>query len=338
MKILWIKDGIVGHEKQVQNLLNELSKSVNLKIFEANYHDVGKLRRFWQSLELFGNKYKYMASVVDTNKRVKLNTNEINLVSNNNIDILIGAGSKPQLQLLRIKEYFEFKENKNLKIISILSPSLHKDYFDVICAPKHDNYKFKSRENIIFFNGSLSRVSDTDPDQNIGFIGVGGKNKHYIFNEKKLLKQIEYVVNLYPKKKWNIFTTRRTPKTMTEKLNKLSSKYNLIIDQGNYDELIEKASVKIVTQDSVNMVYECLSTKGKTYLFNMKYWRKNKVVNQINDLLENENVGYISFDKMADGLTKISLQSQNPHYEVFAEVEKVAYKLIKKLGLDKKII
>mgnify|MGYP000152939622 CR=1 FL=1 len=65
-----------------------------------------------------------MASVVDTNKRVKLNTNEINLVSNNNIDILIGAGSKPQLQLLRIKEYFEFKDA--LKIFNDINSWEHK--------------------------------------------------------------------------------------------------------------------------------------------------------------------------------------------------------------------
>ena len=41
---------------------------------------------------------------------------------------------------------------------------------------------------------------------------------------------------------------------------------------------IEKASIKVVTQDSVNMVYESLSTQGQTLIFNMKYIKMNKIV------------------------------------------------------------
>jgi hypothetical protein len=34
---------------------------------------------------------------------------------------------------------------------------------------------------------------------------------------------------------------------------------------------------------------------------------------------------------MSDGLKKIKIQPQNPHYEVFAEVEKLSFKLAGKL-------
>ena len=59
---------------------------------------------------------------------------------------------------------------------------------------------------------------------------------------------------------------------------KINKNNNLIISDDNYDGIIEKASVKVVTQDSVNMVYESLSTKGQTFLFNMKYIKINKIV------------------------------------------------------------
>ena len=110
----------------------------------------------------------------------------------------------------------------------------------------------------------------------------------------------------------------------------------MIISNKGFDDVIEKASIKFVTQDSVNMVYEALSTKGKTYLFNMNYKNINKITKQIDLLLSNKQVGYIEKINLTKGLEKIQLQSQNPHHEVFAEVEKVAYQIIKKLNLHSK--
>ena len=49
---------------------------------------------------------------------------------------------------------------------------------------------------------------------------------------------------------------------MIHRVNKVASENNnLIIAHDNYDAIIEKASIKVVTQDSVNMVYESLSNK-----------------------------------------------------------------------------
>ena len=108
----------------------------------------------------------------------------------------------------------------------------------------------------------------------------------------------------------------------------------LILGWNNFNEVLNKASIKIITQDSVNMVYESLSTRGSTVLFNMKYFRKNKVINQMNELLHNKQVGYIEYNKMVKGLNKIKSHMQNPHHEVFAEVEKLVYKIKNKLNLS----
>ena len=35
--------------------------------------------------------------------------------------------------------------------------------------------------------------------------------------------------------------------------------------------------MKIITQDSVNMIYESLSSRGETILFNMDYFKNNKI-------------------------------------------------------------
>ena len=172
-------------------------------------------------------------------------------------------------------------------------------------------------------------MSTSEVDESLGFIGIGGINKHYIFDQDSIMLQIEFLLGLYPQKKWFLFTTRRTPNEMIHRVNKVASENNnLIIAHDNYDAIIEKASIKVVTQDSVNMVYESLSTKGQTFLFNMKYIKINKIVNQIGLLLKNKQVGYIENTKMVEDLNKIKIISQNLHHDVFAEVEKVAYKLI----------
>lgn len=334
INILWVKDGKPGHEKQVKILLEELSKTLEIKVHEFNCPEKGHLSRIWQTMELYGKKYKHLAKFANENRRVKLNNLERDAILEKDIEIVIGAGSRAQLEMLRFKEYFEYKQIKKLKIISVLSPSIHKGYFDVICAPEHDNYKFHSKNNVILYKGALAKVSNVAPIENIGFLGIGGKNKHYVFNENKLLKQIEYLITLYPNKEWNLFTSRRTPKKIIKELNKLSNDYpNLFVGKGNIDEIIENASIKVVTQDSVSMVFECLSTKGSTYVFNMKYYKKNKIVKLMNSLLENQQVGYIDYSPMAGGLKKIKIINRNEHYDVFAEVEKVAYALIKKLSL-----
>jgi mitochondrial fission protein ELM1 len=119
---------------------------------------------------------------------------------------------------------------------------------------------------------------------------------------------------------------------MLNRLSLLSNNYNnIVLSNDSFDEIIEKASIKVITKDSMNMVYESLSTKGKTFLFNMNYFKKNKITNQIDQLLKNREVGYLESSEMVDGLLKISMQQQNEHHEVFAEVEKLSYKLIQKI-------
>ena len=64
--------------------------------------------------------------------------------------------------------------------------------------------------------------------------------------------------------------------------------------------------------------------------------KENKITRQMDFLITNKQLGYIEKVNMAEGLEKIKIQSQNPYHEVFSEVEKVAYQLIKKLNLNSK--
>ena len=324
MNILWISDGKKGHEKQVKILLDEISKTENINI-KKELILVSKLSQF---LELVIYTTSFLFGSLFLSKKKFL------AYKNNKIDIVIGAGSSIHMRMLLIKSYL-FKYGTTVKVISILAPNLYKNQFDVICSPTHDIKKLSNTNSVIYFEGSLAKVSTSDVDESLGFIGIGGINKHYDFNQEAIIVQIEFLLSLYSQKKWFLFTTRRTSNEMIDRVNKVASENNnLIIAHDNYDEIIQRASIKVVTRDSVNMIYESLSTKGQTLLFHMKYLKVNKIVKQISQLSSNKQVGLIECSEMVDNLNKIKIVSQNPHHEVFAEVEKVSYQVLKTLKTD----
>ena len=323
MNILWIKDGKKGHEKQVNVLLEELSKTINISIYEENYH-INSIKKFF---DIFHHVTFYIFKK-DNKSDTLRNYNK------SDIHLIVGAGSNTNIRIASLKKILKDSFNRSVIAISILTPSFFKKEFDIICAPEHDREKLKDFKNTLFFEGSLAKVSTQDPDDNIGLIGLGGTNKHYIFNENELLDQIEYVLSLYPNKQWHLFISRRTPETMIQKINKLKKLFtNIIISQEEFDEIIKNASIKFITQDSINMVYESLSCKGKTILFNMDCKKENKVVKKVNELILNNQVGLIEKTKIVDSLYKTKIIMPNKFNEVFCEVEKLSYKLIKYLNL-----
>ena len=78
------------------------------------------------------------------------------------------------------------------------------------------------------------------------------------------------------------------------------------------------------------MVYESLSSKGETFLMYMESKNNNdKVVKIVNELINNKQVGYVDCSDIVKGISKMKLVKQNSYNEVFAEVEKLAFKLNK---------
>ena len=78
------------------------------------------------------------------------------------------------------------------------------------------------------------------------------------------------------------------------------------------------------------MIYESLSCRGNTYLLDMESKKQNnKIVRNINNLIINKKVGYIDCSDLIEGMSKMKICKQNEFNEVFAEVEKVAFKLNK---------
>ena len=125
MKILWFKDNKIGHEKQVRAILDNLASTEDFDLEELTVSSP-----IWLEFLL------YLL-------RIKPNIDSIP-------DIIIGAGSKTNIPMLR------YKLHKTTKVISVMKPQFFQKKFDLILAPRHD---FKSiPENVYTYIGSLAKV------------------------------------------------------------------------------------------------------------------------------------------------------------------------------------
>ena len=300
MKICWFKDSKIGHEKQVHAILDNLALTQDLLIEEIYISNP-----VWLELFLYLLKIKPKQDSIP--------------------DIIIGAGSKTTIPMLR------HKIHSKTKVISVMKPQFFESKFDLIVAPRHD-YKVVPN-NVFTYIGSIAKVNINPELEDIGLIVVGGLNKHFNFDDDYLISQIDFVISLFPNTKWIVFNSRRTPKSFNERIKKSTSIEKFIDVTTNFEPLndyLPKAKFKFVTPDSVNMIFESLSSSGETYLFDMHSPRENKITKLIDEVKDNKYVGFLEEKYLENSEVKImSLKKPNTHHETLREVEKVVYEIEK---------
>ena len=301
MKICWFKDSKIGHEKQVHAILDNLALTQDLLIEEIYISNP-----VWLELFLYLLKIKPKQDSIP--------------------DIIIGAGSKTTIPMLR------HKIHSKTKVISVMKPQFFESKFDLIVAPRHD-YKVVPN-NVFTYIGSIAKVNINPELEDIGLIVVGGLNKHFNFDNDYLISQIDFVISLFPNTKWIVFNSRRTPKSFNERIKKSSSIEKFIDVTTNFEPLnnyLPKAKFKFVTPDSVNMIFESLSSSGETYLFDMHSPSENKITKLIDEVKDNKYVGFLEEKYLENSEIKtISLNKPNPLHEPLREVEKITYEIEKR--------
>ena len=301
MKICWFKDSKIGHEKQVHAILDNLALTQDLLIEEIYISNP-----VWLELFLYLLKIKPKQDSIP--------------------DIIIGAGSKTTIPMLRHKIY------SKTKVISVMKPQFFESKFDLIVAPRHD-YKVVPN-NVFTYIGSIAKVNINPELEDIGLIVVGGLNKHFNFDDDYLISQIDFVISLFPNTKWIVFNSRRTPKSFNERIKKSTSIEKFIDVTTNFEPLsdyLPKAKFKFVTPDSVNMKFESLSSSGETYLFDMHFQKENKITKLIDEVKDNKYVGFLEEKYLENSEIKtISLNKPNTLHDTFREVEKVVYEIEKR--------
>jgi len=317
MHIYWFKDSITGHLKQVDALLNQLKQEL---VFSLTSIDCSKTKTPLKDSESIFSKLE------ETDQSI----------------ILIGAGHKVYSRILQSKKYIKNNYGRHATSIAILRPTYEVNSFDLICAPKHDFQKRRLPKNVITFQGSLAAPSHTPVNENQAIIAIGGLSKHYKFDKEILMRQLHYILSMYPNYEFKIFNSRRTPDAINlkikEELNQYSNANFIDLNSPGSDvfqDSLNQSALKFVTPDSSNLVFEALSAHGKTYLIQIedpKYRRifgAKKIRKSMNELVNLKRVGVVRIINEKGRTNFSKIENPSEHFEPLAEVKKISFSIMK---------
>ncbi|MGK0296605.1 MAG: mitochondrial fission protein ELM1 [Gammaproteobacteria bacterium] len=219
-------------------------------------------------------------------------------------DIIIGAGHATHLPIICAKII------RGGKSIVIMKPTFPPSWFDICLIPEHDT--FKNRNNIVSIVGALTTIrSCAKKEAGKGLLMIGGPSKHYNWNEVTLIDQIKKICGT-PTVKWFLTDSRRTPAS-TKKIFLDLSRENIIYKPHTntsrewLEEQLQTSSTVWVTEDSVSMISEALSSGSGVGLLSIPVKKHGRISNAIKLLLKSNLV--TSFAEWQSGQ---KLMSTNP--------------------------
>ena len=170
--------------------------------------------------------------------------------------LIIATGHKTHFATLAAKRRY------GGRTIIIMRPSLPADFFDLIILPNHD--KPLKTQNKLIIEGALSRISPDQEGKNAQCIIIlGGPSKHYHFDEQDVFSSIQKIYQNSDSSKIIITDSPRTPLRLTRKMMHHFEDIFISWDnfkEGAIQEEMKKSAEIWVTEDSISMIYDALST------------------------------------------------------------------------------
>jgi len=303
-KIIWVvTDGSQGMISQVLGLAQNISKKI--------YNIKTDLLFPWSMLQPgYLPIYKWIFK------------NEINL--SNKPDIIISCGRKSTYFSIYLKKILSNK----VITIHIQNPKIKSYRFDFIVAPNHDriegNNVIKSIGAIHKFNKQNITMDNTKIKifkKNIVSIMIGGKNNHYKFSKKiilKLVKQIKLLKEKNTNYNFLIITSRRTGNDINLFLETELSKHAYVWngkDENPYIFALKNSKFFILTSDSTSMISECAYTGKPLYIYHLPFKRNSYRLQNFHNEFEKMNI-----TKKFLNITKL----EEWHYKSLDEAKRIS--------------
>ena len=239
--IIWqVSDNKLGHENQSSGLIRALSRKVALEVVKINVATAKA--SWWQALR---GQFPSAARLQQP-------------------ELIIGAGSQTHSTLIAAS-----RATKAPSVLIMSPPKGLTSLFDLCIAPEHD---LRNGSNVITTKGAMNMIEPGSlKNQHSGLLLIGGPSQHHDWDESMLIKQIAQILDANSNIQWTLTSSRRTPQGTTAQLRKLSNEQLKVIpfEATNKDWLPRELSMTAhvwVTEDSVSMVYEALSSGAKVGL------------------------------------------------------------------------
>ena len=237
-------------------------------------------------------------------------------------DLIIGAGHGSHLTILSAKRA------RGGKTIVLMKPSLPFSLFDLCIVPEHD--QVNNKKNVISTKGAINPVQFNDKKSDgTGLILIGGPSKHYDWDDKSIYAQVKTIIEEMPDVHWSIANSPRTPEKTLSLLSELSN--TEILDYKKTDshklhKTIFKSANIWISEDSVSMIYESLSSGATVGLLNVVQKENNRISDSIKNLINEKQLTPFSQWQISHHL----LPSSNK----FNEAERCAALLLERGFLD----
>ena len=196
-------------------------------------------------------------------------------------DLILAAGHATHPALL----WLAWKHHA--KSVVLMKPSLPIGWFDVCIAPSHDFPAGSDRPNLILTRGALNRVTPGDGEKSGKLILIGGPSKIHGWDGAALLDMLAQATD---RGGWELTDSRRKPEGFLAQVRKKLPGVTAISHQETppdwVPEKLRQAKEVWVTEDSISMIYEALTSGARVGVLPMpRLETKSRVLNGIESLI-----------------------------------------------------
>lgn len=176
-------------------------------------------------------------------------------------DLILAAGHATHGSLLWLAR------KHRAKSIVLMRPSLPLAWFDLCIAPAHDFPAGRRRSNLILTCGALNRVTPGAGPKTGKLILLGGPSKTHGWNGDSLLAMMKQATD---RGGWELTDSRRTPEGLLNQLRAQIPGVTVFSHQETPEnwvpEKLRQAKEVWVTEDSISMIYEALTSGARVGL------------------------------------------------------------------------
>lgn len=176
-------------------------------------------------------------------------------------DLILGAGHATHPALLWLA-----RKHRTMSVV-LMKPSIPIGWFDLCIAPSHDFPAGHDQPNLILTRGALNRVTAGEGKKTGKLILIGGPSKTHGWDGAAILEMLAKATD---RGGWELSDSRRTPDGF---LDEARAKLPGVTVFSHKDtppdwvpEKLNQAKEAWVTEDSVSMIYEALTSGARVGL------------------------------------------------------------------------
>ncbi len=272
--ILYISDNKAGHRSQA------------LGLYHAMQRVYGTTLHFTEQQQTEFSLFDLICCILTGKKPKNITTPPC---------YLIGVGSHTHLTVALLGKIYP-----QAKTLILMKTSLPFSWFDYHIIPQHDRNNLTVQQqklpNVFFTQGVLNPIVNQQQHQ-AGriLIALGGSSKRHQWENNSILTQLLSIIQQQPQAEVIVTTSRRTPSDFLTEFNALfpTEFYPQIqffpveqTPQGWIFEQMQLAETVWVSEDSVSMIFEALTSGAKVGILSVKRLKHDRIIQMLNQLLE----------------------------------------------------